>query len=84
MKRIIKVNVQVGDIIMVDGFEPVTIQHIIEDASYLDDIDITFFDTYGKLRRYRNFIDGGYIYRNIKLTDCYGVDVTDIFEKYGY
>ena len=50
---------------------------------FWDDWDIEFIDTTGHYRHWKQYFDGGHLIRKPKRAyDCYGMDVTDLYEKY--
>ena len=56
-------------------------------ADYWDSYgwDIEFKDEYGHYRHWKQWNDGGTItFPEKRYKDCYGMDVTDLFRKYGY
>lgn len=86
-------NCKAGDIIILPPLvygkhNRFTVKEVI--SSYIMDnggIAIEFYDIFGKYRYYKQDFDGGeYVRVNGKKAyiDANGVDVTDIFKKYGY
>lgn len=84
-------ELRVGDIIHVQGIT-CTIAEIAwqEPWDWYNAYHTEFRDTNGVYRSWKQNIDGGYAEHEYKKTeskkyiDSYGMDVTDIFKKYGY
>lgn len=76
-------NIHKGDHIACMG-EVVTVGKILYRDYYAGTWDVEFIDTEGNYRHWKQALDGGKLIRTKKkLIDWYGIDVTDIFLKYG-
>lgn len=63
---------------------PVKIARVLYADYYpRDGYDIELIDPAGNYRHWKQWADGGQLVREKKLIGCYGMDYTDIFEKYG-
>lgn len=93
MKGINGANCKNGDMIVLPPLvygrnNRFTIKEVI--SSYIMDnggIAVEFYDVFGNYRYYKQDFDGGeYIRAKNKkeYIDSYGINVTDLFKKYGY
>ena len=93
MKGLNEANCQPGDMIVLPPLvygknNRFTIKEVI--SSYIMDkggVAVEFYDIYDHYRYYKQDFDGGeYVRKKNKKAyiDAYGINVTDIFAKFGY
>lgn len=79
-------RVRPGDVISCSAGSATIGAVIYADTSDPGSYDIEFRDDRGQYRHWKQAIDGGHIFRNghILRVDSYGMDVSDLFARYGY
>lgn len=77
-------SVSVGDVISACGTSFEISKVIHQEHWDRFGFDIEFLDKKGRYHHWKQSEDGGRVIRKKKkLVDCYGVDCTDLFIKYG-
>lgn len=62
-----------------------TVKQVLYSECFGGLYDIEFIDSNDKYRHYKQWDDGGtVIFPKKRYVDYYGIDCTDLFEKYGY
>ena len=80
-----KHEIQIGDSITAQGYTFKVSKILYQDFWDRFGYDVEFLDDKGRYHHWKQSEDGGTVIRQKKrYIDCYGVDCTDIFEKYDY